>query len=83
MNASAAVFHDTDTRHILVTGARGFLGRAVVQALRAHGAVVSTERVELLHQGVVPLQHLLARRCPDAVVHLAYPGSPYGIATSV
>lgn len=69
---------------VLVTGGTGFLGQQVCRVLRAHGHdAIPVHRVsgDLRHLETV---HSLLKTAPwDAVVHLAYPGSRFGIETSV
>src|SRR5688572_13022055 len=66
-------------RRVLVTGARGFLGRRVVAALEDRGAIVTAagrqdadlrERTETLD--------LFARSAPDVVIHAAVEGGGLG-----
>ena len=75
-------------RKALILGGTGFLGRHVTTTLRAAGWVVypaGSADCDLRQEKQV--RTFLDRQCrtwaPEAVVHLAYPGSRYGIATSV
>lgn len=73
-------------RRVLVTGGTGFLGQHVVAALKAAGAnvcAVGSAAANLLD--LAATRRLVAQETTTAslVVHLAYPGSRYGIETSV
>lgn len=64
---------------VLVTGGHGFLGRHVVAALRAHGAVVlAPTRAEIDLAEVRPAARALAALHPRFIVHCAATGGGIG-----
>ena len=61
-----------ESRHVVVTGGNGFLGRHVVAALQAKGCAVSAPRkaeYDLTHEADVKRMYATLR--PELVVHLA------------
>lgn len=73
-------------KRVLVTGGTGFLGQHVVAALRHAGAEVAPAgslAVNLLRSGETHRFFCQEADPETIVVHLAYPGSRYGIETSV
>lgn len=56
---------------ILVTGARGFIGRYLVPVLRRNNIVIATDRCDFDVENPAGIRRVLLNKEPDCVVHLA------------